>query len=60
MSQYDEMLGQCRTLFLAKAKDYGSSWRILRLPSITDQMFIKAKRIRTIEENESSEVDEWH
>ncbi len=47
---YDRLLARCRTLFLAKTHDYGTAWRILRLPSVTDQIFIKANRIRTIEE----------
>ena len=48
--QYDALLASCRTLFLAKTHDYGTAWRILRLPSVTDQIFIKANRIRTIQE----------
>jgi Nucleotide modification associated domain 1 len=48
--QYDQVIDQCRTLFLAKTHDYGTAWRILRLPSITDQIFIKAQRIRSIQE----------
>ena len=47
---YDLILSRCRTLFLAKTHDYGTAWRILRLPSVTDQIFIKANRIRTIQE----------
>lgn len=48
--QYDQVIEQCRTLFLAKTHDYGTAWRILRLPSITDQLYIKAQRIRSIQE----------
>ncbi len=48
--QYDQRLAQCRELFLKKTHDYGTAWRILRLPSVTDQLFIKANRIRTIQE----------
>ena len=48
--QYDQLLAQCRELFLKKTHDYGTAWRILRLPSVTDQLFIKASRIRTIQE----------
>ena len=48
--QYDQRLAQCRELFLKKTHDYGTAWRILRLPSVTDQLFIKASRIRTIQE----------
>ncbi|TDN40050.1 DUF1599 domain-containing protein [Hymenobacter sp. UV11] len=49
-AQYDLILSICRELFLAKTHDYGTAWRILRLPSVTDQIFIKANRIRTIQE----------
>ncbi|GAB2962680.1 DUF1599 domain-containing protein [Hymenobacter coalescens] len=48
--QYDRVIAQCRALFLAKTHDYGTAWRILRLPSITDQIYIKAQRIRSIQE----------
>ena len=48
--QYDQLLAQCRALFLKKTHDYGTAWRILRLPSVTDQLLIKARRIRTIQE----------
>ena len=47
---YDRIIAQCRTLFLAKTHDYGTAWRIMRLPSITDQIYIKAQRIRSIQE----------
>ena len=50
LDHYDQLLVRCRTLFLAKTHDYGTAWRILRLPSVTDQLFIKASRIRTIQE----------
>ena len=50
--QYDAVIEICRTLFSKKMKDYGSAWRILRLPSLTDQIFIKAQRIRSLQENE--------
>lgn len=56
--QYDEVVKLCRTLFINKMKDYGSAWRILRLPSLTDQIFIKAQRIRSLQENEVRKVDE--
>ncbi|MGI4833742.1 MAG: DUF1599 domain-containing protein [Janthinobacterium lividum] len=49
-AHYDLILSNCRALFLAKTHDYGTAWRILRLPSVTDQIFIKASRIRTIQE----------
>ncbi len=48
--QFDNLLAECRRLFEAKNQDYGSSWRIMRSASITDQLYIKAMRIRTIEE----------
>ncbi len=47
--QYDAVISACRDLYTKKGKDYGSAWRILRLPSLTDQIFIKARRIRSIE-----------
>ncbi|UNY99043.1 DUF1599 domain-containing protein [Zhouia spongiae] len=56
--QYDEVIETCRDLFIKKMKDYGSAWRILRLPSLTDQIFIKAQRIRSLQENEVRKVDE--
>ena len=56
--QYDAVIAQCRSLFIKKMKDYGSAWRILRLPSLTDQIFIKAQRIRSLQQNEQRKVDE--
>ncbi len=56
--QYDAVISKCRDLFIKKMKDYGSAWRILRLPSLTDQIFIKAQRIRSLQENEVRKVDE--
>jgi hypothetical protein len=56
--QYDEVIEKCRTLYSNKLKDYGSAWRILRLPSLTDQIFIKAQRIRQLQENSTRKVDE--
>lgn len=56
--QYDAVVQICRDLFQKKMKDYGSAWRILRLPSLTDQIFIKAQRIRGLQENEVRKVDE--
>lgn len=50
--QYQSVINECRALFLNKAKDYGTSWRILRMPSITDQILIKAERIRSIQEKQ--------
>ncbi|MDN3587223.1 DUF1599 domain-containing protein [Pedobacter aquatilis] len=57
-SEFDEVIAVCRTLFLKKTTDYGTAWRILRLSSITDQIFIKAQRIRTLEEKKVSKVGE--
>lgn len=57
-SQYDEIIAGCRRLFMKKMNDYGSAWRILRLPSLTDQIFIKAQRIRSIQEQTIRKVDE--
>ncbi len=56
--QYDDVIEKCRSLFINKMADYGSSWRILRLPSLTDQIFIKAQRIRMLQENEVRKVEE--
>lgn len=56
--QYDAVIDQCRSLFIKKMSDYGSAWRVLRLPSLTDQIFIKAQRIRQLQENEVRKVDE--
>ncbi|MCF6184615.1 MAG: DUF1599 domain-containing protein [Bacteroidales bacterium] len=56
--QYDKIVATCKELFENKMKDYGSAWRILRLPSLTDQIFIKAQRIRMLQENEVTKVDE--
>ncbi|MGY5353067.1 DUF1599 domain-containing protein [Wenyingzhuangia sp. IMCC45533] len=56
--QYDKIINECQSLFSKKMSDYGSAWRILRLPSLTDQIFIKAQRIRQLQENEVRKVDE--
>ena len=58
VKQYDAVIETCRTLFINKMKDYGSAWRILRLPSLTDQIFIKAQRIRSLQQNAERKVDE--
>ncbi len=57
-NQYDRVVEQCRNLFTKKMSDYGSAWRILRLPSLTDQIFIKAQRIRQLQQNDVRRVDE--
>jgi hypothetical protein len=56
--EYDKVIAICRSLFINKMQDYGSAWRILRLPSLTDQIFIKAQRIRSLQENKTRKVDE--
>ena len=56
--QYDTVIRACRKVFMAKNHDYGTAWRILRTTSITDQIYIKASRIRSIEEKGESKVDE--
>ena len=58
IKQYDYVINQCKDLFSKKMKDYGSAWRILRLSSLTDQIFIKAQRIRQLQENDVRKVDE--
>lgn len=57
-TQYDSVIKKCRELFHNKMKDYGSAWRILRLSSLTDQIFIKAQRIRSLQENLVRKVEE--
>ncbi|EIM74517.1 hypothetical protein A3SI_16025 [Nitritalea halalkaliphila LW7] len=57
-SEYTQVISHCKTLFANKTKDYGTAWRILRLPSITDQIFIKAQRIRSIQEKGTQQVAE--
>jgi hypothetical protein len=56
--QYDAIIKICRDIFVKKMKDYGTAWRVLRPKSLTDQLYIKAKRIRSIEEKGISKVDE--
>ena len=57
-AEYQEIIQHCQDLFTKKNKDYGTSWRILRIPSITDQIFIKAQRIRTIQEKGIQKVND--
>ncbi|MBC7922717.1 MAG: DUF1599 domain-containing protein [Ferruginibacter sp.] len=54
--QYREVIRACKAVFEQKTRDYGTAWRILRLPSITDQIYIKAKRIRSIQEKGTQRV----
>ena len=56
--EYDTVVQVCQDLFVKKMKDYGCAWRILRLPSLTDQIFIKAQRIRGLQQNAVQKVDE--
>ncbi len=56
--QFEKIIAQCRALFDKKLKDYGASWRIMRPESVTDQIFIKANRIRSLEIKGKSMIDE--
>src|SRR5665648_1300187 len=56
--QFDHIIGICRDVFVKKMKDYGTAWRILRPKSMTDQIYIKAQRIRSIEEKGISKIEE--
>lgn len=58
LRQYENAVNECRDIFLKKTADYGTSWRILRMISVLDQLYIKAKRIRTIQEKGSQRVGE--
>ncbi|MCT4580404.1 MAG: DUF1599 domain-containing protein [Flavobacteriales bacterium] len=58
LNQYDKQFEKCKELFKKKTIDYGTAWRILRPASLTDQIFIKANRIRTIQETGETKVDE--
>lgn len=56
--QFETVISRCRDVFLTKMKDYGSAWRILRTPSLTDQIYIKANRIRSIQQKGMHKVNE--
>tara|TARA_B110000305_G_C18886350_1_gene379855 strand:- start:3 stop:545 length:543 start_codon:yes stop_codon:yes gene_type:complete len=56
--EYDSIIKKCEDIFANKMKDYGSAWRILRISSLTDQIFIKAQRIRSIETKGMQKIDE--
>ena len=58
IGEYTQVIKECKALFEKKTKDYGTAWRILRLPSITDQIFIKAQRIRSIQDKGMQKVSE--
>ena len=57
-AQYSEAIKICKDIFMKKMKDYGSSWRVFRPSSLTDQIFIKAQRIRTIEDKGSQKIED--
>jgi hypothetical protein len=57
-TQYEQVVSRCRDTFLKKAKDYGTSWRVYRTISIVDQIYIKAKRVRTIQEKKQQKIDD--
>ena len=54
--QYDQVIAQCRNTFLQKTADYGTSWRVYRTISVADQIYIKAKRIRTIQQKKEQKI----
>lgn len=58
VGEYKQVIKACKDIFLKKTQDYGTAWRVLRLPSITDQIFIKAQRIRSIQEKGTQKVDD--
>jgi len=58
VGEYKEVIKACKDIFLKKTQDYGTAWRILRLSSITDQIFIKAQRIRSIQTKGEQKVDD--
>ena len=57
-NEYKQVIARCKELFRKKTLDYGTAWRILRVPSITDQIFIKAQRIRSIQEKGNQKVND--
>lgn len=57
-AEFDSIINQCLSLFEKKSYDYGTAWRILRLPSLTDQIFIKAQRIRSLQTLSERKVEE--
>lgn len=56
--EYKQVIATCKALFARKTHDYGTAWRIMRLPSVTDQIFIKALRIRSIQKKNTQKVDD--
>jgi Nucleotide modification associated domain 1 len=57
-TEYKEVMATCKALFAKKTQDYGTAWRVLRLPSITDQIYIKAQRIRSVQEKGVQKVED--
>ncbi len=57
-TQFESVIRECREIFLTKMKDYGTAWRILRAPSLTDQIYIKARRIRSIGDKGAQKINE--
>ncbi len=58
IGEYNNVIRKARSIFVNKTLDYGTAWRILRLPSITDQIFIKAQRIRSIQDKGAQQIEE--
>jgi hypothetical protein len=58
LQQFDQAIAKCKHIFIQKTTDYGTAWRILRSRSLTDQLYIKAKRIRNIEELQHQKIDD--
>ncbi len=56
--QFDSVIEDCKDIFIKKMKDYGTAWRILRTTSLTDQIYIKAKRIRSIDDKGAQKIEE--
>ncbi len=54
--QYDQVIQSCKSIFISKSRDYGTSWRVYRIISIVDQIYIKAKRIRTIQDKQVQKI----
>ena len=58
INSYKKVINICKDIYIKKSKDYGSAWRILRTTSLTDQIFIKAQRIRSVQEKKKMKVEE--
>lgn len=58
LNQFQAVIEECKSLFEKKLKDYGPAWRILRMPSLTDQIYIKVARIRSIQEKQTQKIEE--